>query len=135
MPITAGVLDIISGVVGTGTSILVLWIFLITPWWGEGYAMYLVIGIFLLAIFGTMAVVGGVNAFRRRKWTLAIIGAIAAILSCVPSMWFSWIEIYINRTGYARWAFVLWGFICSIIVIPVSGIVLTILSRKQFERK
>jgi len=135
MPVTAGVLDIISAVVGTSTGIFVFWLFLITPWWGEGYAVYLVIGLFLLLIIGAIAVIGGINAVKQRKWTLAIIGAIAAILSCVPSIWFSWVEIYINKADYAIWAFVLWSFACLFIIIPVSAITLTILARKQFERK
>jgi hypothetical protein len=103
-PTTAGVLNIISGVWGIAAGILIMvfsgfvgmmgasdWSGLMRQWgggveipgflsgiWGSLGTIALVVGILAL-VFGVIALVGGINALRRRRWGLALAGAILSL--------------------------------------------------------
>jgi hypothetical protein len=96
-PTAAGVLSIISGVLEIigGIWVIVLgglvgslagWGEMWQPWMGEMAPMFpdimgmistwAIIGGVILLVFGVIALVGGVHAIRRKRWGLALAGAI-----------------------------------------------------------
>jgi uncharacterized membrane protein HdeD (DUF308 family) len=104
-PTAAGVLTIISGVIGIAIGALILvfiglmgsadWNSLIQQWggwmpggipipglpadiWSFIGTVVVVVGIVAL-IIGVIALVGGVNSLRRRRWGLALAGAILSL--------------------------------------------------------
>lgn len=94
MPTVAGILDIISGVVGLITVLgLIIAIVVIgspTIFWGNIHgvvpsmtAVYiqniLLIITVPVASLSILALVGGIYALRRRKWGLTLAGSIASI--------------------------------------------------------
>ena len=99
MPTTAAILIIIAGAVGIGTG---AWITFLGGAMGLGGAMVggfgeaLVSGILgglgaIIGMFGAasiaagiVAIVGGIFAFRRRVWGLALAGSILAIFCMAP---------------------------------------------------
>lgn len=81
-PLTAGILDIVSGVMGIVASVVLIVIGSITgiipdvPHWLA--ALFLGIGI-PIGLAGILAVIGGIYAVQRKNWGLALAGAIAAL--------------------------------------------------------
>ena len=124
MPITAGVLDILNGILGIIIG-LFFWMFVGLLFWGTFYE----IGGLLLIVIGVLAIVGGVYAFKRKRWCLALAGAIAAIIPTVVAMYDFWERFNPN---YFFPLPTLQGFIG---IPAIVAIILTVLSRKQFERK
>ncbi|MFC2024143.1 hypothetical protein ACFLTJ_00990 [Chloroflexota bacterium] len=80
-PITAGVMSIISGLIGigAGTIVSLMGEFVRQSGGIFGFEPFGVPSI----ILGIVAVVGGIFALRRRVWWLAVAGAIFAI-PCMP---------------------------------------------------
>jgi hypothetical protein len=83
--VTAGVLDIISGV---GMLFVCFWLVVAggitsvvgsVPPWVTGLLFALAIPLALLAI---LAVIGGIFSIKRRSWGMALTGAIAAFFCC-----------------------------------------------------
>ena len=93
MPIIAGVLDIVSGVLSMIVFIGLLigciavgWAAVDISGWVPGVSIALgvlvILTIFSLVV-GILALVGGVYAVQRKKWGLALTGSICAL---VPSL-------------------------------------------------
>ena len=138
MPITAGVLDIISGVLGIGSGIPIGIMMGFVSWVGKVYGQHIVIGLSLLIIAGTLAFVGGAFAIRSKRWRLALAGAIAAFISCLPVMWFYCIDGFyvlhsVSTEGPLWWIIIVYLYLILAVILPIAAIVLTVLSRKQFE--
>jgi len=73
---------------------------------------------------------GGIFALMRKKWLLALIGAIAALGAWIPWLFLYWGEIYTPNDVINIYA------LLNLTIIPgIVAIILTVLSRKQFERK
>jgi hypothetical protein len=99
MPVTAGVLSIISGIISLMGSFLVgisLTVILYSPdWYGynsrESYFPLVVIWIVvaLYILISGLAIAGGVYALKRKVWGLAMAGAIG----CVLTLWSWWLGI------------------------------------------
>jgi hypothetical protein len=84
-PLTAGILDIISGV---GMLFVCFWLVLAggittvvgnVPAWVPNLLFGLAVPFALLAI---LAVIGGIFAVQRKSWGLALAGSIAAFFCC-----------------------------------------------------
>ena len=128
MPITAGILDIIYGVY---SIIIGYYAFLLRP--GFQLAVVELYGhlnwyftwlasLILVFIAGVLLIVGGVFAFQRKKWHLALAGAIASSVALSLLA----VSIYYNVLHHPALA---------LIVLPgITAIILTVLSRKQFEK-
>jgi len=91
-PTTAGILDIIAGVLGL---ILAASYFIgfgvvsgalgIPTGYIPGFVPAIVLGMAIpTLIIAILALVGGIYALRRKKWGLALAGSIAAILAFLP---------------------------------------------------
>lgn len=93
-----GILAIISGAFGVLGGILgaIFSIYMIGSMYGQGYVygtppqftqfmtiFYSAIGVFF-AIVGILGIVGGVFALKRRRWGLALAGAIAGTVTFFP---------------------------------------------------
>jgi len=128
MPITAGVLDIIHGVLLTFCGLL--WI-LIYPWLQTmgSSPWYHHILFPLLVVIGVLAIVGGIYAIKRKVWPLVLVGAIVALIPPVAAMYDFW-------EGFNPSYFFSLPTLMGFIGIPaIVAIILTVLSKKQFERK
>jgi len=99
MPITAGTLTIIGG----------LFFFVSVTLWAFW-------PLFLTSIF---AVVGGVYAWERRKWPIALTGSILALFDLL-------FMNSIMRDYRSEW---FW----ALTLIGIAAVVLTVLSKKQFK--
>ncbi len=94
-PTAAGILCIVSGAVGfTASFVLVLAIIILAkpvnilpdippslPPLTTGILLYLAI---IALVTGALAMTGGIYATHRRKWWLALAGAIASVLAAIP---------------------------------------------------
>jgi len=83
--LTAGILDIISGV---GMLFVCFWLVLAggitsmvgsVPQWVPGLLFGLAVPLVILAV---LAGVGGIFAIKRKVWGMALVGSIAAFLCC-----------------------------------------------------
>jgi hypothetical protein len=132
MPITAGVLDIISGLFGGGNASQVSCAYYLTRQADfdalNAYFLYYDIVCLLSLVCLALAIVGGICAFIRRKWSIALAGAIAALFpSMIATVYYflafgpqySPLTLYLMGAGIAA----------------IAAIILTILSRKQFKSK
>jgi len=100
MPIAAGTLTIIGG----------LFFFVSVTLWAFW-------PLFLTSIF---AVVGGLYAWERRKWPIALTGSILALLNL----------LFINSKMLDYRSEWFW----ALTLIGTTAVVLTVLSRKQFKK-
>jgi len=107
-PIVAGVLDIASG------ALSLVSVFFIAQFGGFWFGVAILFG-----ITGILAVIGGLYAFKRRGWRLALTGAIAASLSIVP------IFIIVTIATQLEWRL--------FSILGIAALVLTLLSRKEFR--
>lgn len=80
-PKAAGILCIIDGLICVIPCILVAFFFLFYGWGGG--SGWLTLAGALLVIVGIMPIVGGTYALRRRRWGLALAGAIFTLLNSV----------------------------------------------------
>lgn len=128
MPITAGVLDIISGIFGILQGLYIIS-------WGSfiGFtcSVYEVWEVWgpLHIVVGVLAIIGGIYACKRKMWHLALAGAIAGIFPSAPFM-VSYLEEF-----SIRYFMHLPTSLDFKLVFAIVAIILTVLSRKQFERK
>jgi len=91
-PTVAGILDIISGVLGLMGAIsmfigfgVVSGALGIPTGYIPGFVPELVLGLAIpLAIIAILALVGGIYAVRRKMWGLALAGSIVAIFTFLP---------------------------------------------------
>jgi hypothetical protein len=118
-PLIAGICLILSGLIGIGLAILTLttidsMVAQLVPMFPQlpeseiRSIFYVIIGAW--AFFGTMAILGGIMAIRRRHWAIAIIGGIFGLLTF----------------GIVLLEGTLLGLI---------GLILVVMSRMEFRRK
>jgi hypothetical protein len=122
MPITAGILDILNGIFGIITGYV---LFIIEGWlgWGPLYK----IGGPVMFFIGVLAIVGGIFTFKRKRWCPALAGSIIAIAPAALLTYFQW-------STFDPKYFFDWSAFSYFVAIPaIAAIVLTVLSRKQFE--
>ncbi len=100
IPIAAGTLTIIIGV----SYFIYIW-FMWRYW--------------LLIFPAIFAIVGGVYAWERRKWPIALAGSISALFTLLP------ISIAMFRSNND------WFWILALI--GIAAVVLTVLSKKEFK--
>ena len=122
MPVAAGILDFVGG----AFQLLAIVGMLIYGILLGGLGPALLIATALFAFTGILAVVGGAYALRRKKWGLAFAGSFTAFFPCL-----------------------LWPFLFSMLLVAISSellfippvllgiatIVLTAVSKKEFEHK
>ncbi len=127
MPIAAGILYIVCGVY---SIVIGFYALLLKP----GFQMAVIeihghlnwyytwlASLVSLFIAGVLLIVGGVLAFQRKKWHLALTGAIASFVALSLLA----VSIYYNVLHHPALA---------LIVLPgITAIVLTALSRKEFK--
>ena len=117
MPITAGTIDIVYGAFGVifGPPAI---IFITTYGLSLREDWHRIIGP-MLVIAGILSIIDGINIIKIKRWSLAIIGSICTFLvACLFFVFF--INTPILLKGLA------W-------IPAIAAIVLTILSRKQFN--
>jgi hypothetical protein len=128
MPITAGVLDIISGACATFLGLVLVTIRYEVRTYGS-YPIYYDIVAPLLVVIGVLAIVGGIYTIKGNIWPLALTGAIAGLLASTP-----WVYIYWSGFNISDFFDILILF--NLTAVPgIVAIVLTVLSRKQFDRR
>jgi len=125
MPITAGILEMLAGIVPFAFAPLYLFLIGIEaprplePW----YFLWVLVP----ALFGVLSLVGGVCALLRRRWRLAFWGAIATIpcLMLLPR----------GAHSFDAWYLQLWYSFIVIwpLLISAAIIALIILSKKEFR--
>jgi hypothetical protein len=126
MPITAGILEILAGIVPFVVAPLFLFLIGIEaprplqPW----YFLWVLVP----ALFGVLPLIGGVCALLRIRWRLAFWGAMATIpvLMVIPR----------GVHYFDEWYFQLWNIFISIwpLLISAAIIALIVLSKKQFKK-
>ena len=77
LPTVAGILNVVNGVLELLGGLTIIGVAEVTPafndtWLGDFFG-------FPLIIAGIAAIIGGIQALRRRAWTLALIGAICSL--------------------------------------------------------
>jgi LytS/YehU family sensor histidine kinase len=119
MPNTAGILDILS-------SLYLIGLFL---YWGWGVVEAWPLPV--ISVFAALiAFVGGIYALRRKKWPIALAGSFAAVITCFTVV----MILYIAKPYYGvRTIEFVRSWAAVVAVIP--AVILTMISRKQFERK
>ena len=129
MPITAGILDILNGAFGIFVGLFFL---MIEGWlaWGPLYE----IGGPVLIVIGVLAIVGSVFVFKRKRWGLALAGVIFAITPTALFTYLFWRSFDPSFFSDAHLSTILINFLWGFIAVPaIFAIILTVLSRKQFE--
>ena len=115
--IVAGILDILSS------------LYLIGQFLYLGLGILEFLPLIVLSVFAALiAFIGGIYAMKRKEWPIALAGSFSAIFTCAIVV----MIYYIAKPNYAvptvefvrSWAAVLVG---------ISALVLTILSRKEFK--
>jgi len=120
MPITAGVLDIVSGALQLWVALYALRHFVLKGWGIAGFNLLTLIIALPCFFTGVVAILGGLYAIRSKKGNIVYLGAIAAIVPLIiPSLFLFGLE------GNPTWWFIM--------LIGIGAIVLTLLSKKQFE--
>ena len=99
MPIAAGTLTIIGGL----TFFVFVWFWAFWP----------------LVVPSIFAIVGGVYAWERRKWPIALAGSISALFTLL-------FMSTIMRDYRSEWSW-------ALTLIGIAAVVLTVLSRKEFK--
>jgi peptidoglycan/LPS O-acetylase OafA/YrhL len=117
--IVAGILDIIGGASSFAGGFYIAIAIVPHPDLGTDLRWIFSSGVALLVIAGVLAVIGGLHAFQRKRWRLALIGAISAFLSIMP---LALVYSYVNHPSWA------------LAMIPgIIAILLTVLSKKEFR--
>ncbi len=133
MPITAGVLDILYGAWYAFILLFTIIKILTSPWpdlnvvWTSDIIFWAI-----MTAFAVPAIVGGVYAFKRKRFWLALAGAIVAAIIPVAFMVDYWIRfdpsdlasLYRLQGGA--------GFPAFLWIPAIVAIILIVLSRKQF---
>jgi len=82
MPKTAGILSIISGVLGIVGAIPIGWVVRGVVGFGTSGAVMIPIVVVAgpILILGILALIGGFSSLNRRNWGLALTGAICSVI-------------------------------------------------------
>ena len=144
-PTTAGILCIISGIIGVTPGIAFAVFFAFT---GMGWLS--VIGA-PLSILGIIPIVGGIYALRRRIWGLALAGSICALVGFVTLGILGIIAliaglsdqpdiipfgITMHETIAIIWSIYHWyfiGFIVGFVILGILPIIFIIRGKREFE--
>lgn len=130
-PIAAGTLDIAGGIYGIIIGLLAIYFFtcvffvgvlLDHPDLSLFFTQYS--GAIVAFITGILAVVGGIYAFRRKRWGWALTGAVAVSISLAISPLFH--TMFFFNFINPEWSF--------LALLGLAPIVLTVLSKKEFEQ-
>ena len=119
MPIAAGILDILGGVIQLLLAIFLIIARIISDVYTLGDKdTFLIITLFVLSAL--LAIIGSIYSIRRTRWSLALIGSIAA--SALLPIIIVYFIVYEEALGV-------------LIYTPpgIAAIVLTVLSRKEFK--
>jgi hypothetical protein len=135
MPITAGILDLIGGVLQAGFSTFVV-VYLLYDMAGNRGGDNYVGGILIKSLSpfiipGILAIIGGVFTLKRRRWKLTLVGSLMAFLPPVITI------IATNASNFNDFTEDMVESIFFVIIPLILGItapLLTILSRKQFQK-
>lgn len=77
----AGILDIVSGILGLVTGIGFFIFLILVPLDVDiPYGLIFIPSLLLTAVAGVLAIVGGAYALKRKNWGMALVGAVAAAL-------------------------------------------------------
>jgi len=119
MPKAAGILGIISGAIQVGAAMHAIWIItsgkLGYDYMGKLYVYYTL----PCLITGLIAIIGSINTIQRKKWNLALFGALAAFIPL----------------GVLATAFLMYfPIITPLMLIGIVAIVLTAKSKIQFQQ-
>ena len=144
-PTVAGLLCIISGIIGVipGIAFAVFIAF-------TGVGWLILIGA-PLSILGTIAIVGGIYALRRRIWGLALAGSICALVSFVTTLGILGIIVLIaglsdqpdiipfgigmHETIAIIWSMFHWhfiGFIVGSVILGILPIIFVAMGKREF---
>ncbi|HEY51366.1 MAG TPA: hypothetical protein G4O20_06125 [Dehalococcoidia bacterium] len=123
MPIVGGICEILAGLVMLASAFVIIMMLHVVgaPWAGLSPA------IIVAGFLGTLPVVGGIFALRRRRWKLAFVGT----LPIVP------LFLIVPETS-GKFANIHWGmaqhysFALSLLL-SISPIALIILSKREFK--
>jgi len=85
------------------------------------FVSYIIVTSVFIVPTGVLAIVGGAYAIQRKKWILALAACVFAFFPLSFWLWVIEAEFY--------WPVVLSAFL------GIGAIVLTVLSKKEFERK
>lgn len=78
-PKTAGILDIIAGVIGLISSPIMIAYGSIAVWESECWLYLYYAGLLFIPI-GMIAIIGGIFALKRKTWAFVLAGSISAII-------------------------------------------------------
>jgi len=127
LPIAAGILDILGGIYGIFIGSFFTIMFVSRIYWIPVFDVqdWIVVGsaIFALAT-GVIAVLGAICAFRRKRWGLALMGAVAVFFSLA-------IATVLSTPLFFRFIHPEWALFA---LLGIAAIVLTALSKKEFKK-
>ena len=132
MPITAGVLDILYGL---GEVVAGSFAVTASQFITSGIDWRRIIFALLIAV-GVLVIVGGVYALKRKMWWLALVGSVFALIppALYLYIWISWPLFQLSDLLHANLLDILGVLLLGFIgILAIFSILLTILSRKQFE--
>jgi len=136
MPIVAGILEILAGLVMLASALIILQMLLLLgglPWKEHLELMEFVIRLlwllipFIAVFICIVSVVGGVYAIKRRRWRLAFVGAI-----CTVPLFFSTLFGLGARLEY-RYDIALHYSIWLPLLLSAVIITLVVLSKREFK--
>ena len=125
-PVAAGVLDIICCILyGPGIMLFILISLLGLGMAYEGpFEDLLFMAIFIAPLaMVILALTGGIFAIKRRRWRLALTGAVSVFLGAATGVWFF--------STVKELMFL--AISCTAMVITIASIVLTVQSKNEFE--
>jgi hypothetical protein len=137
-PKAAGVLCIIAGVIDLGpvVAVAVLSGLLVPNFGGIGFIVFA--PLIPLLLFGIIQIVGGTYALRRRRWGLALAGAICCTLAGLGLLGFYLVLFLIGsiavwpRTTEISDTMII-GLIVGLVIFGILPIVFVILGKREFE--
>jgi peptidoglycan/LPS O-acetylase OafA/YrhL len=127
MPITAGVLDIFYGVVEVLGGSFIVTTPQVKPIVPTGIDWRTILFSLMIAA-GVLVIVGGICALMRKVWWLALVGSIFVLV--IPVLY-----VYIWQSSDPSDSIWLFAIVCFTGVSAIVAVILTILSRRQFEGK
>ena len=107
--------------------------------WGAFVIILIIAGIMITPIV-VMPIVGGICAWRRRRWELALAGSIYCILVGFVILWFCLLLVWIGHVAiwprtpeFGDTTPLIIGFIVGFVIFGILPIVFVILGKREFE--
>ena len=120
MPITAGILDIISGALQLWAALYALILFVLKGWGWLGYGLIILIIGSPCFITSIVAIVGGIYVIQGKKRYIVYLGALAAFFPLIiPSLFLYGLD------GNPIW----W----SVMLIGIAALVLSLRVEKKYK--